>query len=172
MAVTEGNTNLPIDGSGLRYFQGYLGPDGNFYIPRAIGSANSGLGTLRVSNPLADFSIQHTPGGNAQATISQASAGGSIKNVASAVCATLVSTGATAFQGTVNLRDGASGAGTIKWAAQLAIPSTADSSAVVRQTFPNPIPGTAATAMTLEFSATSGSANVQECVSLQGMQVT
>src|SRR6266568_4914544 len=110
------------------------------------------------------FSLTHTPVAATQATISAASAGASNKNVASAISFSIY-TGATAQTIIViALRDGASGAGTILWSKSCAL--AASSFWTENVTLPD-LQGTAATAMTLEFSA-AGVANSVQSVNLMG----
>jgi hypothetical protein len=113
----------------------------------------------------------HVPAANTQATATKASAGAGIRNVATGFTVTLASTGTapTAIQLTVSLIDGASGGGTYLWRTAIALPAVAGAiTAFTRSGLW--LPGTAATAMTLEFSATGG-ANTIESVALEGTTV-
>lgn len=110
------------------------------------------------------FSIFHTPAAATQATISQAAGAAGVSNVATALSFAIY-TGATAQTIiTVSLRDGATGAGTVKWSKSVALPANSFWSENV--TLPD-IVGTAATAMTVEFSA-AGVANSVQSVCLMG----
>jgi hypothetical protein len=99
------------------------------------------------------FFTSHEPAANAQATKTQAAAGAGIRNVCTGFTVTFAAgaTAPAAVQVAVRLRDGATGVGTVLWAAVLSLPATAGVSAgITRQNLW--IPGTANTAMTLEFS--------------------
>ena len=110
----------------------------------------------------AEWAIQHQPGSNVQATISRAADSGG-RHIATALTATL-SGNAAAGPFTVNLRDGATGAGTILWSSVIGIVG-ADSKSISLSNLQ--IEGTENTAMTLEFDAAGGS-NKEETVSLIG----
>lgn len=121
-----------------------------------------------VTRPSNTFSINHVPAANAQATIAQAAAGVGIKNVCTSISITVTQGATTPAAQTVqfNLRDGASGAGTILQSWKLAC------TAVVGDCNVLPLPGlwiegTANTAMTLETSAAT-TANVAATVAMTG----
>jgi hypothetical protein len=114
------------------------------------------------------WSTTHEPAANTQATITRAAAGVGVKNVCTGLTVTFAAgaTAPAAVQVAVRLRDGGTGAGTVLWAAVLSLPATAGASVgVARQGLW--IPGTANTAMTLEFSA-AGGANTIQAVALEG----
>jgi hypothetical protein len=109
------------------------------------------------------FTKTHAPGAAAQATASQAAAGALLFNHCTGIIASF-SAGATGGTGTVNLRDGATGAGTVL--------ASFDMSALLNtsQQFvfgSLDIPGSVNTAMTLEFAA-AGAATTLEKVTLIG----
>ncbi len=112
------------------------------------------------------WTVVHDPGVNTLATASKAAGGASVKHVCTAILVTLSNDAAAVAFRQVNLRDGASGAGTILWTGRLAIPATNGSSARIELTGLN-IVGSANTAMTLEFSG-AGGANTYETVSMSG----
>lgn len=119
--------------------------------------------TIRTAPPVG-FIKNHVPTTATQATVTQASAGTGLKNYCTAIIA-CVSCGAndqTPIQ--VYLRDGATGAGTILFAATLAAPAKGSDKIVLSGLN---IAGSAATAMTLEFSAAGVTAS-QETVTLIG----
>jgi hypothetical protein len=117
------------------------------------------------------WSVTHAPAAGVQATATRAAGTAGVRHVCTGV-SIVVSGGPVAPAAqtlTFNLRDGASGAGTIlaSW--------TVGVEAVAGKTVPIPIPplaipGTAATAMTLEGSAAPG-ANTLESVVLTGYDV-
>lgn len=110
------------------------------------------------------FNLYHLPAAATQATVTQAAAAAGVKNVATSISFTSVTVGTAQTIISVSLRDGATGAGTILWSMQF-IQTT---NQVLAVTVPLPhIAGTAATAMTLEFSAAGVAASVQS-VSLSG----
>lgn len=110
------------------------------------------------------FAVTHTPAAATQATISKAAGAAGVSNVATLLSYSIY-TGATAQTIIViALRDGASGAGTILWSKSLALPANS----VISESIPLPhLVGTAATAMTVEFSA-AGVANSVQSVNLAG----
>lgn len=118
-------------------------------------------------------SATHTPSTATQATCSlAASPGGTVPTPGSAnsrwICTAItasIAAGATAQTPiVVNLRDGATGAGTVLWSAALSAP--VNGSAWVGGTDLN-IRGSANTAMTLEFTGAGVTAS-QQTVSLSG----
>jgi hypothetical protein len=76
----------------------------------------------------------------------------------------------TAAQTNINLRDGASGAGTVIWTQTILIPATAAQHILIGPLCGLNLIGTANTAMTLEFSS-SAPANEFEAVDLSGYDV-
>lgn len=119
-----------------------------------------------------DWTQVHTPAANTQATTTKAAGGGSVRHVCTGLTVILAA-GATAPTATnllVNLRDGASGAGTILWSATISIPNIAGAMNGISRSglF---IRGTANTAMTLEFAAAAG-ANTIESVAMEGVDIT
>lgn len=124
----------------------------------------------RLGAPATDsWSVFHEPAANAQATITKAAGTGTQRHVCTDLTATIAAqaTAPAAVQVVARLRDGATGAGTVLWAAVLSIPATAGISCGVAIAFSHPKIGSQATAMTLEFSA-AGGANTIEAVSLGG----
>lgn len=126
--------------------------------------AESGLGAALVAPP-GFWAVASTPAAGTQASASRAAGGAGIRHVATGALfswGAIAAPVATLLQ--ANLRDGATGAGTVLEAAQLAVP------AAVFQGAPIPIncndPGSAATAMTAEASALL--ANLAEGASLTG----
>lgn len=128
----------------------------------------SGLGVALTALP-GQWSVVHAPAANTQATISKAAGAAGVRHVCTGISATFVAgaTAPVAVQVTVNVRDGATGAGTIIWTGVLSLPATAGSSAFPIHLSGLNLVGTAATAMTIEFSA-AGGANTVEAVALQG----
>jgi len=113
------------------------------------------------------WSALHAPAAAAAATISKAAAGAGIRNVCTSITISLASAAApTVGVVTFNLRDGATGAGTILWTTRLSLPATAGQCIPVSLT-DIWIEGSANTAMTLETSA-AAPANVQATVCMTG----
>ena len=109
----------------------------------------------------------HAPAVNTQATASVA-ANATRTIVADCIIATYTA-GTAAPAATVvglNLRDGATGAGTVLWAVTMAAPAAAGTMSPVVQLCGLNIWGTPNTAMTLEFNA-AGGANTFESVALR-----
>lgn len=116
---------------------------------------------------MSQWSLAHTPAASAQATISQAAAAAGVRNVCESVSFCMSAT--TALAGistvTVNLRDGATGAGAILKSWQFTLPAAVLLPLVFSITGLHII-GSAATAMTLEFAAAVG--NLMEAVTIDG----
>jgi hypothetical protein len=120
--------------------------------------------------PPVTWGVSNVPAANTQATISRGSGGAGVRHVCNSISASLYS-GSTvvtvpATPVTVRLRDGASGAGTILWEQGISIPTTAGECNIINIAGLN-ILGTAATAMTLEFSGAGGAGSF-ETVSMSG----
>lgn len=119
-------------------------------------------------NPGKGWAITHQPAANTVATISKAAEAGQV-HVIRGWSATLVGGASAPTAGTVTIavRDGATGAGTIKAGAGMSIPAIAGITCppwVVCDTY---VTCTANTAATIEFSGASG-ANTVQSVSMWG----
>jgi hypothetical protein len=137
---------------------------------RSASAANLALQTAvgaALSEKPGDWSITHTPAANTQATITRAAGAAGTRHVCTSISVTLIGL-AAAVEATVlvNLRDGATGAGTILWSARMLVTGTAGSETGISISDLN-IVGSDATAMTLEFAA-AGGANTFETVALTG----
>jgi len=117
---------------------------------------------LSVHGPT-DWPLAHTPAAATQATISKAAAP-ALKHVCTSISATLTTVGTLQGPIQLNLRDGATGAGTILWSLSIQLPVNGAWSIFLSGLS---IPGSINTAMTLEFSA-AGVAASQESVALTG----
>lgn len=135
-------------------------------------SVTDGYGLIQTGPPLANsWSLTHTPTTGTQATASQAAGAAGVKHV----CTSLSfgtwqnGTGAASAAGGLifNLRDGATGAGTIKWSAIVSFPAVAFGQSGVYTVSGLNIVGTAATAMTIE-SAAAPAANSAAWVAASG----
>lgn len=134
-----------------------------------IAAGTALIGSVKVAGyQNASWAVHHLPSANVQATITQASAGGSIKNVCTGFSVTLAAgaTAPTAIQVSVALIDGASGGTNYLWRSVISLPATAGATAAFVFGRRWDV-GTAATAMTLEFSI-AGGANTIESVSMSG----
>lgn len=133
-------------------------------------AAQVGVG---LTAPPGNWSIVSTPAANTQATISRAAVA-STRHICTSLSAVLTAPAAV-VSGTVqlNLRDGATGAGTILWSQTLQVGGATSISAdrAIIQLSGLQIFGSVNTAMTLEFSA-AGGASTLESVSLTGYDVT
>lgn len=118
--------------------------------------------------PPGQWAVNHAPAANTQATITRAAAGAGVRNVCTSISARIVggAVAPAAVVGTLNLRDGATGVGTIlqSWSVSLAAAVAAKDEVVL--TGLN-IQGSLNTAMTLEFAA-AGGANTLQSVNLAG----
>ena len=109
-----------------------------------------------------EWATQHQPAANTQATIARAADAGK-RHRCTSVTASLGGSAAAA-SGVLNLRDGATGAGTILWSCRLAAPAGATATATLGDLN---IIGSLNTAMTLEFAG-AGGANTFETVAMTG----
>lgn len=117
--------------------------------------------------PLSTWSVTHTPAVATQATASKTLGAAGVRHVATTITACLGTNVTLQTPIIVNLRDGASGAGTILRSWVFALPINSSNCVNVSDLA---IIGTAATAMTLEFEA-AGVANSQATVTLTGYSV-
>lgn len=135
-------------------------PRGGHYNPGAVG-AIAALG----------WSVTSAPAAATQASASQGAGGASVRHVARAITIT-VAGGAAAPAAqvlTFNLRDGASGAGTVIGSWTIGVEAVAGRTVVLALGGLARV-GSANTAMTLEGSAAPG-ANTLESVTLEGYDV-
>lgn len=119
-----------------------------------------------------EWTITNTSAANAQATVSKAASAAGVKHVCTGFIAQLYgdATG-NADAGTVNIRDGATGAGTVLWTGRCGLASGASAVGPQISMAGLNIVGTAATAMTIEFSA-NGAAHTLQTVSLSGYDIS
>lgn len=112
------------------------------------------------------------PAVNTRASVTKAAGAAGIRHICTGLTVVLAAGATTpaAVQLDVRLRDGIADTGTILWQTVIALPATAGvMNGVSRSGLW--IPGTAATAMTLEFSA-AGGANTFESVSFETVDIT
>jgi hypothetical protein len=131
----------------------------------AVQSAFSGVGAVPVAS-IGCWTQSSAPAAGTAASASRAAGAAGVRHVCTAISFGMsASTAIVASTVTVNLRDGASGAGTILWSWQFALPA-----ATVGPLFNHisglSIVGSAATALTLEYAA--GLANLLTYVNLSG----
>jgi len=119
---------------------------------------------LMVANP-GEWTALHTPAAATQATCSIAAGGAGVRHVCRSVSMSYYGSGGAAGPTLVHLRDGATGAGTIKrsWYLGTSAANIVDHVDLAGLN----IFGTANTAMTLEFAA-AGAANTFQQVSMSG----
>ncbi len=128
-------------------------------------AAQSGLGAV-VATPPGEWGVSHTPAAATQATIGR-TAVGATRHVCKSITVTLIGLAAAAEATIlVNLRDDATGTGTILWSARLLVTGTTGSETGVTLSNLN-IVGSVNKAMTLEF-ATAGGANTFQSVAMTG----
>jgi hypothetical protein len=154
----------------------YLGATGDWVRPLAVSAENlnpgvtSGPRGAAITGDLPEWSLTHTPAVGVRATITQA-ASATRRHVCRSISATLaVAVADVGVAGVlVNLRDGATGAGTILWSGRLAVVDAAGGMAQFALSGLN-IVGSINTAMTLEFAAAPGAASF-ETVAISGATV-
>lgn len=130
--------------------------------------SNTYAGGLVVLQPTT-WSLVHTPSAATQATVSQAAGGSGVQFVAQSISFSLSVDGThaqTAIQ--INLRDGATGAGSILWS-QTIVKAATEPITFFHASGLN-IVGSSNTAMTLEFSAAPAAGSV-ESVTLTGYTI-
>lgn len=131
-----------------------------------VDGAFDAAGRQMVAEPT-NWTITHVPAANVQATASKAAGGVGVKHVLTSLWVACHNSGAaTAAILTINVRDGATGAGTVLWTLKLPITATTLTMSSIFLNDLN-IVGTANTAMTVEFSA-AGGANTNEVVNAAG----
>lgn len=118
------------------------------------------------------WNAQHAPAANTKATITKASAGAGLRNVCTSITVSLAAgaSAPAAIQVSVALIDGASGGTTYLWGPNvISLPAVAGATSafIIGQCWK---PGTAATGLTLEFSAAGGASTI-ESVSMDGTTV-
>ncbi len=149
----------------------FLGDGTNQFLSGS--AANLAAATPAINAQLVvrvgDWSVTHSPAVNTQATITKAAGSAGVRHVITAISFTLCqdATGGTPFTGIVNLRDGASGAGTILATWNIGVVTAACSNSAFHMENLN-IVGSAATAATLEFTSTAPGAHTLESVHLTG----
>lgn len=126
-------------------------------------TATTSLGGAQVTQ-LSTWSITNTQTGAAQATVSKAAGGGTVRHVATGVTICGGDT-VVAAPRQINLRDGATGAGTIIRSWWIGISVINDTKCI--DLAPINMTGTANTAMTIEFAG-AGSATSSSTVTLTG----
>lgn len=152
--------------------QNYIFGGTNYDRQRSISAANVALAAqigVTAVGMCGNWSINHTPAANTQATITRAAVA-SQRHVCTSITASLIGLAASA-EATVliNLRDGATGTGTILWSTRLLVAGTTGTETGISLSNLS-IFGTANTAMTLEFE-TAGGASTFESVALTGYTV-
>lgn len=116
------------------------------------------------------WSVVSNPAVSNQATASKAAGGTTVRHIADCVSFSAASTTAPAATAlTINLRDGATGAGTIIWTYQVVVTAATGQNVVPHSICGLNLVGSANTAMTLEFSALL--TNLIESVSVSGYDV-
>lgn len=132
----------PAVWNGTSFDRGRSGSAVNLATQQAVGSE-------MVTGP-GQWSLVSAPGAAAQPTATKAAGAAGVRHVCTGISAT-VAPGATAqVPVLVNLRDGATGVGAILWSGYLQAPANGLG---VLTSPPLNIPGSAATAMTIEFAA-------------------
>jgi hypothetical protein len=180
VTITPGTgTTIATDevpgGSGIQYqrIKIGIGADGAATdlqpASAAVQSALTGAQAIPVAMG-GTWAVQNSPAVSTQATASKAAGAAGVRHVCTAVSFGFsASTAVAATLVTVNLRDGATGAGTVLWAWTFQL----QAAAIVpfNVTVPNlSFVGTAATAMTLEFGALL--TNLVQYVNLAGYDVS
>jgi hypothetical protein len=161
MAVTEGSIQVPPDSTGKIVDTNEMTRDSqtverqNICVsdpetPAAIAAVEAlgGVYAMRVARQ-PDWGVKHTPAAATQATISKAAGAAGTKHVCTSIAATLATAGTAQTVLKLQLRDGASGAGTIVWEQTILLAANLVWSIVLSGLN---IIGSDATAMTLEFS--------------------
>jgi hypothetical protein len=138
-------------------------------FPTAVTLTSRNIVGAAVTERSSRWSVIHNPAVSTQATASIAAEGG-VRHVADCVAFSAASTSAPALTFlTVNLRDGATAAGTVIWSYQLAAPNSTGQNIGPYTVCGLNLVGTTNTAMTAEFSSLL--TNLVESVSLSGWNI-
>lgn len=151
VVIVDPSGNLPGDA-------GYVGSNAGVLSPGLSGSPVAG----------SFWRLSHSPVANTQAVVTQAAGGAGVRNVLTAIQAS-IATGASApaaLQLDLNVLDSLSF--TILWTMHLAIPAVAGQ--VVPINIPLLIVGTVNAQMLIDFSV-AGGANTFESINAQGYQI-
>ena len=142
---------------------------GSIFLSTSIDSLTATLSNqVQLVAPISTWSEQALASA-AAATVTHAAGGAGVRHVTTSVTGCIINGGGTAAAPALELRDGATGAGTIVWQAVLAInATTGDTNCVTISGLA--IIGSDNTAMTLEFNSSPGTSN-QVTVSLTGYSV-
>lgn len=134
--------------------------DGEPVPIKADASGNLLTADVSVGN---EFIVDSAPAAGSAASAVRAAGAAGVRNVCTGIHASLaVATAITAATFTVNLRDGASGAGTVLMSRRIRA-VTADTNHLVFSLSGLNVVGSAATAMTLEFTAAGEATTLQNC---------
>lgn len=141
-------------------------------VDEGLGWGEDADNGAQIVRPMSTWAISHAPAANTQATISQAAGGSGVKNVCTAILVTFVGNTSLAAAATVviNLRDGATGAGTVLWSGGMSLPAVAGQGSAPIQLSGLWIEGSDNTAMTIE-SAAAGGANTLISVNAIGTTI-
>lgn len=173
VSVTDGTNTMPTGDAVARSVFTKPNDGTNAFLSASAANvgAKTGINAMLTTFP-GEWAVTNAPVANMQASASQAAGGAGVRHVCTSVSATVAAGGTapTAATVTLNLRDGATGAGTVLQSWTLGIEATAGRTTTFSLSGLN-IPGTAATAMTLEFAA-AGGANTFESVSMTGYDVS
>jgi hypothetical protein len=137
--------------------------DGNLLITSGAGDASDVSAVTQSAVRPGEWTVSSSPAAGSAASASKAAGAAGVRHVCTAVSARMaVATAITAATFTVNLRDGATGAGTVlmAWRARAV---TADTNHVLVELSGLNIVGSVATAMTLEFTAAGEATTLQNC---------
>jgi hypothetical protein len=166
-----GSASAPASGERIQYIK-LDGGTAGASAPLENGTAANIAATVSTKALLTTdpgyWTVTHAPAAATQAVATKAAGGSGVRHVCTGAIVTIAggASAPTAALLTFNLRDGATGVGTILSTLTLAVPATAGASQCYPITGLN-IPGTANTAMTLETSAATGT-NVSASVTLMG----
>lgn len=156
-AATDAGNPLKIGGKAT-----LLGGDSVVTALQRVDGSFDLTGALRIvpAIPQSSWSITNAAAVNNVATATQAAGAAGVKHACYGFQASLwqdnTGTVSAAAGFTVAVRDGASGAGTVKWSKTFSFPvATNGAGQEVNVVFPVPIVGTAATAMCVEFTSSA-----------------
>jgi hypothetical protein len=172
MAADEiGTASAPTTGERLAYTKldgGIAGSSAPIEAGNAAAIAAGVSTKALLTVPCGNWYVTHAPAANNQATATKAAGAAGVRHVCTGFTVTLAGGAAapTAALVTVNLRDGATGAGTIISTLTLGLEAVAGKNVAIH-VGPLNVFGTAATAMTVETSASPG-ANASASVTLYG----
>jgi len=170
-AIYSAGAGIPVNGTFTLNITGNSVNSAVVTTTMYFGPVTAVTAAKQVAEKGSRWALTSQPAVSTQATVSRAAGTGTTRHVADCVTFSGMATTApaAAAQIQINLRDGATGAGTVIWSHQLFIAASASQLVTPFSVCGLAEQGSSATAMTLEFSAAV--TNLFESVTLSGYDV-